>query len=222
MASIIRENRNRETPSGQMVQPVSFSFSDFRGQADDYLDSVRQEAAKIVQQAHREADQIRRDAEANGRKAAEAAIERLLEEKVTRRLETLLPTLDQLVAQINDAKGALLAEWEKSALRVATAIAQRVIRREIDRTPDITLDLVAEALRLAAGNGEIVVRVNTEDYSLLRPQLERLGEAICHLAPAAVVPDPDVSRGGCRVDTRFGSVDQRIETQIARIEEELT
>jgi len=36
------------------------------------------------------------------------------------------------------------------------------------------------------------------------------------------VADPDITPGGCRVDTQFGSIDQQLETQLARIEEELT
>src|SRR3954462_9151242 len=151
MATIIRKDNPRETPSGRPVQPVAFSFSDMRGQAHDYLGTVRTEAAKIVQQAHQQAEQIRRQAEVAGRKAAEAAIERILDEKVGKRMQTLLPALEQLMREVNDAKGTLLAEWERAAVRVSTAIAERVIRRELARRPEITLDLIAESLRLATG-----------------------------------------------------------------------
>ena len=34
--------------------------------------------------------------------------------------------------------------------------------------------------------------------------------------------DPEIARGGCRVETRFGTIDQQFEAQLARIEEELT
>jgi flagellar biosynthesis/type III secretory pathway protein FliH len=37
-----------------------------------------------------------------------------------------------------------------------------------------------------------------------------------------VVADPQVSLGGCRVETRFGVIDQQFEAQLARIEQELT
>ena len=38
-----------------------------------------------------------------------------------------------------------MRRWEESAVAVATAIAQRVIRRELDANPEITLDLIREA-----------------------------------------------------------------------------
>ncbi len=221
MATIIRKDSPRETKSGRTAQPVAFSFADMRGQADNYLDVVRDEAAKIVQKAHAEAAQIRAQAEVAGRKAAEAAVERILDEKVARRMDTLLPALEQLVAQVNDAKGELLGQWQRSAVHVSTAIAQRIIRRQLEHEPQITLDLVEEALRLAAGTAEITVHLNPTDYENLGPQVQRLAESLCQLAPSAVVADPKITAGGCRVETRFGEIDLQIESQLRRVEEEL-
>jgi flagellar biosynthesis/type III secretory pathway protein FliH len=221
MATIIRKDSPREIPSGRAVQPVAFSFSDMRGQANNYLGTVRSEAAKIVQQAHQEAEQIRRQAEAAGRKAAEAAIERVMDERVGKRMETLLPALEQLMAEMNNMKAQLLTRWEQSALKVATAIAERVIRREIAHDPQITLDLIADTLRLAAGMTEINLHISPTDYDNLGTQITRLAETVGHLAPSAVVADGDVSPGGCCVKTTFGVIDQQIESQLRRIEEEM-
>lgn len=222
MATIIRRNSSQEAPTGRAMQTVAFNFSDMRGQADEYLGSVRAEAAKIVQQAHQQAEQIRRQAEIAGRKAAEAAIERILDEKVAKQMQTLLPALEQLMHEMNDMKGALLAEWERSAVHVAKAIAERVIRREVSREPQITIDLVAETLRLAAGAADITLQLNPADYENLRDQVERVAATVGQLAPAAIVAEESVGPGGCRVKTRFGEIDNRIETQLRRIEEELT
>src|SRR5262245_24864263 len=181
MATIIRKDSPRETASGRAVQPVAFSFSDMRGQANDYLGTVRAEAAKIVQQAHQQAEQIRRQAEVAGRKAAEAAIERVLDERVGKRMETLLPALNQLLTEMNETKAQLLNHWEKSALRVATAIAARVIRREISHEPQITLDLIAESLRMASGMTDISLHISPADYENLGTQITRLAETIGQL-----------------------------------------
>ena len=42
------------------------------------------------------------------------------------------------------------------------------------------------------------------------------------LGDAEVVADATIERGGCRVETRFGTIDQQFESQLKRIEEELT
>ena len=207
MATIIRKDSPIETPSGRATQAVSFSFADMRGQANDYLGTVRAEAAKIVQQAHQQAEQIRRQAEIAGRKAAEAAAERVLDDKVGKRMQTLLPALEQLVREINDTKGELLAHWERSAVKVSTAIAERIIRRELAHEPQITLDLIAESLRLATGSAEIKLHVSPSDYENLGTQIQRLAATLAQLAPSEIVADPNISPGGCRVETQFGEID---------------
>jgi flagellar assembly protein FliH len=221
MATIIRNDSASAAHAQHAAQPVAFSFSDMRGQADDYLATVRREAAKIVQQAHSQAEQIRRQAEAAGRKAAEAATERMLEEKISKRMNTLLPALEQLATQINDAKGEMLTHWERSALHVVTAIAERVVRRQLEKEPAIALDIVAEALRLAAGSAEITLQVNPTDYENLGTQIARLATTLGRLAPSQIISDPEISAGGCRVVTKFGEIDERIEAQLRRIEQDL-
>src|SRR5262245_59754583 len=121
MATIIRKDSPRETSTGRAFQPIAFSFADIRGQASSYLDVIREEAAKIIQAAHAEAEQIRRQADAAGRRAAEAAVERILDEKVARRMDTLVPALEELVTQVKHAKSELLGYWQRSAVRVVTA-----------------------------------------------------------------------------------------------------
>ncbi len=217
MATIIRKDTARQLPSGRAQGAVAFSFADMRGRADDYLKTVQQEAAKIVQQAHGEAEQVRREAEVAGRKAAEDAVE----QKVARRMDAALPALEQLVRQLNDAKGELQGYWERSAVQVATAIAARIIRREVAHQPQITLDLIAETLRLAAGSAAITLHVSQTDYETLGSQINRLAETLCQLVPSAIVADPAIGPGGCRVVTKFGEIDQQIESQLRRIEQEL-
>lgn len=221
MATILRKDSRTPPAAGRVAQPIAFSFADMRGRADDYLDAVRCEAAKIIQAAHADAEQIRRQAEITGRQAAEAAIERILEEKVARRMDTIVPALERLIAQMNDAKGELLTHWQRSAVRVSTAIAERIIRRELDREPQIALDRIEEALRLAAGGSEIRLHLSPTDFEHLGPQVERLAATLCRLAPSEIVADPKITPGGCYVTTKYGQIDQQIESQLRRIEEEL-
>jgi len=221
MATILRKDGVRETASGRSARPVAFSFGDMRGQASDYLETVRGEAAKLIQEAHRQAQHIRRQAETAGRQAGEAAVDRLLEEKIAHRMETLLPALERTAAALDDAKGELLRQWEKSAVRVAAAMAKRIIRRELSQQPQVALDAIAEALRLATGTSEITLHVNPTDYEHLGSQIQRLAATLCQVAPSNVVADADVSPGGCRVTTKYGEIDQQIEAQLRRIEEDL-
>jgi flagellar assembly protein FliH len=221
MATVLRNHGSQASSADRSVRTVAFNFEDMNDRANEYLESVRREAAKIVQQAHQQAEQVRRQAELAGRAAAEAAAQQALDEKIGRHLESIFPALEQLVAQLNDAKAEWLRHWEESAVNVATEIAERIIRRELEHRPEIALDWISEALRLAAGGNDITLRLNPADHEHLGSQVERIAQTLCHLAPADIVADPAVTPGGCIVDTRFGRIDQQIGSQLARIQEEL-
>jgi flagellar assembly protein FliH len=190
--------------------------------ANEYLAQVRAEAAKILAEAREEAARLKQQAEAEGRCEGMAAVERTVAEQLGQELSTLRPALDQAVEEIRRAKQAWLRQWEKGAVHLAAAIAARVIRRELSRTPDVTVALVREALELAAGNAELKIRLNPLDHAALAPQIQMVVRELTPLAQTELVADPHVAQGGCRVETRFGAIDQQLESQLARIEEELT
>jgi flagellar biosynthesis/type III secretory pathway protein FliH len=222
MATIIRRHESVEARSGRSVQPVAFNFEDMNDRANEYLETVRQESAKIVQQAHQQAEQVRRQAEISGRAAAEQTAQRIFDEKMAEQLQSLFIALDRVVAETNEAKALWLHRWEQSAVAVAAAMAERIIRRQLEREPEITLQWIREALQMAAGAADVALHLNPADHTLLGSRAKQLAQSLSGLAPTTIVADPAVSPGGCVVQTRLGRIDQQIESQLARIQEELT
>lgn len=220
----------KATDSNSAIQCVAFNLDDMAARAERHvhqcLEQLRAEGNKIVTKAKQEAQTIRKQAETDGRKAGEAAghaaIEQIVERQMSQKLATLLPALQQAVDDIRHAKQAWLTHWEKNVVHLAAAIAQHVIRRELTVQPEIPLALVREALELAAGSAQIRVHMNPADHAALGAQVQTLAKELNPLAPAELIADSQITPGGCRIDTQFGSIDQQIEAQLARIEEELT
>lgn len=208
----------RATDRNRGAQPVAFNFDDMAGRANDYLDTVRAEAARIVAAARREAETVRRGAEAEGRRAALQAVEQM----VAKQLATVLPALGKVVRDIRHAKQAWLTHWESSAVHVAAAIAGRLVRRDPAQGPQIAVTLLREALELAAGSSHLRIHLNGDDCKALGNQVDALVNELATLTTAEVVADPEITPGGCRVETNFGVIDQQFEAQLKRIEEELT
>jgi flagellar assembly protein FliH len=213
MSSIIRA-----ADRGACTQTVAFNFDDMSSQAERYLNQVRAEAAKIVAEAQREAEAVRRQAELDGREAAMQAVDQM----VARRLATVLPALRQAIEEIRQAKHAWLKHWEAGAVHLAAAMAARVVRRELKTQPEIPLELVREGLELAAGAGSLRIHLNPQDREALGDQVEGLLKEFATLASTELAADPAITPGGCRIETRFGVIDQQFEAQLRRIEEELT
>lgn len=221
MATIIRREQHTETDSGPSTRPVAFDFENLSTHADAYLESVRTEAAKIVQEAHAEAKRVRGEAEKAGRAAAEAAIEELLAAKVSGQMATLRPALDNLVKQLADARGEWLAYWDRAAVGLCARMAEKVLRRQLENQPEVSADWLREALELAAGASRLTVRLHPDDVANLGPEAERVAASLGPVAGATVTADPGVSRGGCVVQTDYGVIDQRIESQLDRLVQDL-
>jgi flagellar assembly protein FliH len=156
-----------------------------------------------------------------GKKAAIAAAEATLRTRIDQQLQTVLPTLHQAVQQVQQSRLAWQRHWEEHSLRLAVGIAEKVIRRQIAQQPEITLELVQEGLELAHGQERITVRLNPADHAALGDRVLKVSQQLAQLGKVQVVPDPQITAGGCRIDTDFGSIDQRLETQLARIAQEL-
>jgi flagellar assembly protein FliH len=127
-----------------------------------------------------------------------------------------------MVAQLGDARQSWLKHWERSTVKLACAIAEKITRRQLPSHPEIPLDLVREGLEMAAGWPKIQVRLNPTDFESLRGQVERLVNELHGVADAEIVSDPEIEAGGCRLETQHGAIDQQFSAQLTRIEAELT
>jgi flagellar assembly protein FliH len=216
----------KATDRARGIEPVAFNFDDMAEKAGEYLTGVKRQAGQVVAKAQSEAEQARRRIEEESRKKGysdgQQQIEQMVEKKLAEQLATLLPALGATIQDIQHAKQAWLTHWEQRAVRLATAIAERVIRRELEHKPEITIGLVRESLELAAGSSKVRVVLSPNDYETLKPQAEALIRDMTGLGACELAADAAVTPGGCRVETDFGTIDQQIETQLKRIEEELS
>jgi flagellar assembly protein FliH len=210
---------------GQRISPAAsaataaYQFDDM-GQA--YLDRVRSEAAEIIAEARAEAARLKVQAASDGKQAALQAVEASLRSRIEQQTQSVLQALGLAVQAIEQSKQAWQRHWEKHAVAVAMAIARRVVRRELAHAPEIAVEMVREALELAAGHQPIVVHMNPADLAALGPRVERVIEQLRLVGQAQVVADPAIASGGCKVETDYGAIDGQVATQLARIAEELT
>ena len=219
MAGIIKSGTLLNDASG--LHSVEFNFEDMSQKASRYLDRIRGQAEQILTEAKLRAEEITLKAKEAGRQAAVAEAEQRVKSQLDENLETLLPAVREAIAAIAYEKERWLRHWERETVHLATAIAGRVIRRELSQDPTISVELMREALQLAMGAGRLRLRLNPLDYAALGDQAARLAHEFSELAPTDIVADETIRVGGCQVVTEFGVLDQNIDIQLQRIEDEL-
>jgi flagellar assembly protein FliH len=212
---------------------VVFNFDDLRQRGDAYVESVRKQVGEMLASAESEVaamrkaaqelgfEQGQREGQQNANDAIEERARQIAEKTSAEGLATALPALRSVAESLALERDRWLAEWEATAVHLAAAIAERLLGRELQKNPDLALNLIREALGLAVGAPRIRVRLHPGDAALLGAQAAEVVRALAACGEAEVVPDNSLTRGGCLIDTQHGQIDARIETLLDRIAAQL-
>lgn len=121
----------------------------------------------------------------------------------------------QLVAAFATERDRYLNAVEQEVVKLALAVAARILRREAQMDPLLLTGAVRVALGQLAGSTEVRLRVP-------EPELRLWTEAMAlvpnlNLKPA-VMAGEGMRLGDCTIETKLGSVDLGIRSQLAEIE----
>jgi len=132
---------------------------------------------------------------------------RLEQKKQHALLETLLSQLAQPLQGLGE-------DLHNELLSLSVAMAQQLVRREIQVEPGELIPVITEALALLPSNArDVVVQVHPEDATLIR---ELLSDATDD-ADWRLSEDPLLTRGGCRIESANSSIDASLETRLASL-----
>lgn len=211
----------------------SFNFVDVQRQGNDILSAARRDASEILNQARQDAAQVREQTlidahqagHEQGLRDAEAAITRkadeIAERRIAAQLATALPALRNAAQSLQEERDRWLVRWEQTAIRLSVAIAERLLQRQLTARPEFSTEMIADALRLAAGQPQLTVYLNPEDLAAWGDRAPQIVQSLTACSDTTLVPDDQTERGGCRIETRHGEIDARLETMLHRIADEL-
>lgn len=156
-----------------------------------------EEALRRIQQAHAEGFK-------KGKQQAEEDLAKVGE------------ALAQGLLSIGGLRGQLLREAEDDLLKLSVLIARKVMMRELTLDPRMVIGLVQGALELASEEGEILVRLNPDEYQVVAysPQFEALSRERKRIT---LREDPSLPPAGCVVETVRGNIEAGIEPQLEEI-----
>ena len=212
---------------------TAFNYDDLRRQCDEYVEAARREAQMILvearTQAEKERQRAREEGHAQGEREGLAAAQKLIESRAgeiaaqqsQEQLRTALPAFRTAVSALEIERDRWLAAWEGAAVELSAAIAEKILRHELEQKPRLAQATIREALQLAAGQPHVKLRLNPQDLDQLQECGQEAVGQLTKIGRAELVPDDTISRGGCLVETEHGVIDGHIETQLKRITQEL-
>ena len=170
------------------------------------IEVVPREDLKLTEQAAYE----------RGKKDAEATLQGQLEVMKTEYATEQQQKLADFFKNIQDDLGGqvprMLQSLEKHVINLAADIAMKIVAgTPVDKSMVETV--VKDALAKAEKDTDVVVLLNEADLELLSQADSELLQRTHGSSEVVFKASPEVSRGGCLLETRYGTVDARIETK---------
>jgi len=150
---------------------------------------------------------------AEGYAEAEQAVKQLWEA----RMEEAKSLLEQAYLM----KESIIQEAEPFLVELSTAIAEKIIAKEVEASPDLAVELAKRSLSRRREQGVIALCVAPAQLAFVQAAREELSLAIDSQAELQILPDATVRDHGCVIRSSFGSIDARIDTQLEEIKREL-
>ncbi len=169
---------------------------------------ARAEAARIVLEARKVADQIVTDAHNSVASRVEAAVREAREAEVAR------ITAEHLALRMGEEQRAE-RDLDRT-LEIAALLAERVVGEGLALEPARIGVLATTALQETRGARRMRIEACADDVPALQGMLGDLGEGIATVEPAA-----ELARGSLVVHTELGRIDARLGPQLARLAEAL-
>lgn len=208
------------------------------------MDGIILQAARLIEQAQKEAESIIREAEIKSEgmiKQAQATIEEeaktihakaeedgwqagysqgLLEakEEIGKQASKGLKTLENIVKEATEARDRSLRLLEEDFLKLSLILAEKIVKEQISLKPNWLEPVVQEALDRLSTVEQITIRLNKSDYE----SLVNL-KSIVNEFNGTIQWDPDdsLSLGSCYISTEFGTIDASLDTRFAKLAGEL-
>jgi flagellar assembly protein FliH len=224
-AAAMTSMRNDETA----LKPSTESdYEQAAAEAEQVLQAARMDAEALLTAATAEVTRTKNAAETEAeelkRQAVLDGIQQGLAEAKLQMTEQMKQSAEQCNAIIEaasrEAKQMVLGA-ERQIVELVLAIVRKIISDAMDDRPDIILGVVKEALERVKDQDRINVHVSLDDYEQILQSRNVLQGIVGLEKTVTVTADTVLSRGGCLIETSFGTVEAGIDSQLESIRKAL-
>ncbi|MCR4790952.1 MAG: flagellar assembly protein FliH [Treponemataceae bacterium] len=186
------------------------------------------EADKIVNDAKEKAQSIIADADSQCQGKFDDAYQQGLSkghedgyQEGHQEAERLVSRLHDIIDKTIERRQEILDETEQQIVDLVLLMSRKVVKVISENQKNVVMNNVLQALRKVKGRCDVTIHVNMEDVKLTSEHAEDFIKSVENINNISVVEDSSVDKGGCIIETDFGSVDARISSQLTELEQKI-
>jgi len=205
------EEVKRKTDQAQVIKQQALD------EAAKIVADAEARAADIVAESRAKMDaQLKEGYDDGFKKGQEAGFREgnLEAQRLTDRLHTI-------IERMMDKRQEILAETEQQIVDLVLLMTRKIVKVISENQRNVVVSNVVQALRKVKGRGEVIIRVNLNDVAMTTQHIKDFLSAAENIKNITVVEDSTVDRGGCVIETDFGSIDAKIVSQLNEIEQRI-
>jgi len=172
--------------------------------AEDY--EAKSTAKEIVAEAQRKRDEILADAQ----RQRDILLARSREEG--RQLG--LAQVSEQIARAKLQAGEMLAQHEQDVIALACKLAEKIIGRDLERSPEALVEMCATAVENVRAAKSMILRLHPKRAATLREHKKELMDLLGRAVDIAVREDGDLNESDCVIQTEFGTIDASVSIQL--------
>jgi len=144
-----------------------------------------------------------------GREKAQAQVQTEATE-ILDPLKASLVTADQLLDR-------LVEKYETQILALIFKISEKAVMASVETNDEIVRNTILDALKSLVAPEEIILNVSSEDYEYIEMIKDDFFEAVGSLKRVSVKSDPQINKGGCKIETATASISTDPESKLMAI-----
>jgi len=138
-------------------------------------------------------------------------------ESERKRLQNIFDTFDKAISELWKLKEDLYLNIERGTVELALAITEKVVSHEVSINKETLLGVLKGALEKVIDQEKIKIRINKLDLQFINESGYQISGLTDNIKDVIIEGDDTISRGGCIIETGFGSIDARIESQLQAV-----
>ncbi len=125
-----------------------------------------------------------------------------------------LSTMTQAIPLI---RKDIVAKTEEQIVKLSLAVAEKVILQEVATRKEVILGVLKGVLKNISETEGMKIRINPQDFRYIMEVKKDFLQSVDGVRNVVFEEDVSIKRGGVVVETMFGEVDARLESQIKEI-----
>ena len=223
--------------------------AELNAKAEEIINNAKEQAFAIIKEKNDEAQIIKMNAEDDARNILEKATEdaRRIEEGIAEKekkiiseareigykdgwdeginkangeVERLTERMHDMINGIINKRTSIFIEAEQQIISLVLSIARKVIKVLSENQKNVVINNVIHSLKKLSTRKNIAIRVNLADLELTTQYKEKFIK-IAETDNIKILEDTTVDKGGCIIETDFGTLDARISSQLHEIEDRI-